>query len=691
MAEDEYKFRISAEDEATDKVDQASAAANRLKDTTQQSGAAAGQAAQQEQTREQVLRQLRARLVELQTAELAEQQATREGATVSAEAGQQGEARRREISQISRELGQQAAAERLASDAVRDSTDDLLGVERAQESREQSLRRMRDELLALQREELDEQQLLKRGERQTAETNVRTVERQRRIRALSGELAKQAAAERMTNHSVEQSAHGMRGAAEAGKGLRGVLGAMPGSLGAMASGAGVASMAWQALTDHVEAANRELERNAQLTRQSAEERLDLAALNRVDDPNDIEFLDAVAGFSGRTVGSAARAMTTLRSRFPNAPQEDIYKIVIEAAIAAQSSSASLATLSKGIAITYTGTKDPRVSANILSSAVDQAGEPDPERFIPLLGKFKAIGKEIGGMSDAEAAGYTAAATGLDINGDEAITGLKNLLISIAAPVTDEQKALHQRLGLNRNDLGMSLRRISEAKRTGQLTKDDLIMFSGRESLAVASALANPVALEEALRKVQTVVDEGSYEGNINAEKAKSIMGSNAIQPLNLLAKQSEQRQIAVRDKDVNAAHAKVGRSIIETILAKAVQDKAVTPADSEAILGSYDAQVATGTDPIDAADMAEIERSVWSRMTNPSVVGSRPRVELSDPLREQLEAGPQMDADVAFDKFTGGNNVTLQDNRQITNTHINTQLNAPGTQSPYTAPNGRRR
>jgi len=53
------------------------------------------------------------------------------------------------------------------------------------------------------------------------------------------------------------------------------------------------------------------------------------------------------------------------------------------------------------------TNDPVRASNILDQAITEAGEIDPAKFSPLLGKFLPVGVGIGGLQPAEAAGLLA--------------------------------------------------------------------------------------------------------------------------------------------------------------------------------------------------------------------------------------------------------------------------------------------
>ncbi|MEM1445146.1 MAG: hypothetical protein AAGF84_03765 [Planctomycetota bacterium] len=436
--------------------------------------------------------------------------------------------------------------------------------------------------------------------------------------------------------------------------------AIAGVLAKSLTGIGVAFVGAQGLTELIQGYTRALDanseamqRNAALAREQAEARLNLAALQGRESPEDLAFLDQVSAFSGRSQGEVARLQTAVVSQFPNVSEAEQQRLTLEVAALGQTTDAGLTELLGGVGTLYRSTGDARSASNLFLSMVEQGGADQPAQIAAVAAQLIEVGKLVGGLDTGESAGLAAAATGLGIPQDIATTGTRNIVLALRGQGTPQGREILEREGIgfgsDANLIG-SLRSISAGLSSGSISPEELESIAGREALTTLATLTTPQNLEQAIEKIQTVDAAEDAPGRVSQQLIESIIGSQA-QAANLQAKQLEQAATNTRAQDQNALDAEVARLALDSILAQREAQGRVSPAVSTAIRARFQRRIAAGDDIESALESAAGASSFDTEGTNirigPGAILradlAAQRRDLVDPTLELIERGPQTD------------------------------------------------
>lgn len=340
--------------------------------------------------------------------------------------------------------------------------------------------------------------------------------------------------------------------------------------------------------EHIRANNQLLERNAQLARDSAQARLDLAALSGAETPEDVAFLDRASAFSGRSQAEVARLTAQFKSALPDANKQQIESLVSEVSSFGQITPAPLSSLAPAFLSIYRLTGDARVSGNLLKSAIDQAGESDPAKLGREIEKFVGVATQIGGLDAATAVGFGAAGTGLGLPNEIATTGLKNVIFALRGKGTPDGVKVLERENIPRENLIEGLLAIQAAVESGRISPAELEALGGREAAPVFAALSKQDILDAFLAKVEAVRATESLPGRLSEQTAEGIVESSQVQGLNLLAKQQEVQAENIKASDLNALRVQAARRIVERLISQRQAEGKLSGAQGEAVLEEFD-------------------------------------------------------------------------------------------------------
>jgi len=251
-------------------------------------------------------------------------------------------------------------------------------------------------------------------------------------------------------------------------------------------------------------------------------------------------------------------------------------------------------------VLYRRTGDARQSGNILSEAIDQAGEGDPAKLGEEIKKFLGIGEQIGGLTTAQAAGFAAAGTSLGLPNEIATTGLKNVLFAIRGKGTPGGNAVLEREGIDRDDVELAIMQIAEARESGRISNAEFEELYGREGAPVGAVLGDPATARRFLAGVDEVEAASERSASQNREKAAGVFQPGSIQALNLQAKQGESRAESIRASSVSAAEQDAARAELAAELEGRIAGGTITPARAEQVREEFDALIAQGEDINDA-------------------------------------------------------------------------------------------
>lgn len=220
-------------------------------------------------------------------------------------------------------------------------------------------------------------------------------------------------------------------------------------------------------------------------------------------------------------------------------------------------------------------QDPLKAQNIFRATIVQAGRSDPAVVAPLIARFQGVGEQTAGLSPAQAAGVVAGATGLGINPDEAITGIRNVALAISGQGTPEGNKRLRRAGVDRSDFLEALQQISDAVQAGKLKPADLEVIGGRESVSVLSKLADPSALSDFRAKVRAVEEAAQSPDSLIQQALQSQLAVDPLQQFNLGLKRAEAEESTLRAQDRKAQELELARKVYEVEMLKlAAQGKA---------------------------------------------------------------------------------------------------------------------
>lgn len=532
------------------------------------------------------------------------------------------------------------------------------------ERRGSAEQRLRARLEELSLAEARHQQRLRSGIQVSNEDRAASERRAREIDRVSARLALHAQATQLSSDAIRR--HGL--AAEEAAGPQGLLNNLLATGADRAAGfvAGFAGLQgvralYQEWIQDIETANQRLQENARLVRENAEARLDLVALQGVEDPGRVAQLDAIATFAGRRPAEVSRVAAVLAGRFPNENQATIDSLLTEVAAAGQLTPEPLQALAEPLALIFEKTRDARTAGNILQAAFEQAGESNPARLAEEIGKFIAVGQQIGGLSVAQATGFAAAGTSLGLPREVATTGLKNVLFAIRGEGTPKGREVLEREDIEHGgdaDVEVALQQISRAFVAGRLSPADLENIGGREAAPVFSALADPQKLAAFFRSVAAVEQSQTESSRRATGKAETLFTPDKIQGLNLLAKQAEVAEEVERAGSVRAAREEAARKILSRLVEQRIEEGALTPSLGERVKKEFDTLLAEGFTVEQAIRSAEEVPNTDQfpfRFRNPITGRSeslffpvreeqRGRSDLLEaPLLRELSRGPQTD------------------------------------------------
>ncbi len=422
-------------------------------------------------------------------------------------------------------------------------------------------------------------------------------------------------------------------------------GALTGMIGGFIGVSGI-NAAMAAYERHLDAVNSRLKENAQLTRAAADAALELQFLSLVPDPTERAFAEEQAVLAGRDPSEGVRAFGSLRSKNPNADREQLKQLLTLAALKGQQTTAPLIDIAGGLSTINKFTNDPIAASNILEQAIDEAGELQVAKFVPLLAKFLSTGVNVAGLTPGQSAGFVSGITGLGLPNEEAVTSLKNIALSIKGQGTPEGSKILEREDINRDDLPTALREIAAAFSEGRIAPEELQLIGGDSALTGLAALADERILDDLLASVGRVDESGRSKTLRVSQKAAAQFGADEIQSLNLNLKQNESRLLLQRQNDTRAIRIATARAIIDRELGNAVQSGELSEVDSQAKLAAFDRVMARGNSSIvNAAEITEFEGTFFSKFDPRLLVtGGDGRIgpELGDVVQRSLQAGPDI-------------------------------------------------
>ncbi len=437
-------------------------------------------------------------------------------------------------------------------------------------------------------------------------------------------------------------------------------GSLAGLVGGIIGGAGL-NAAMQAYERHLDAINKRLEKNAQLTRDAADAALELQFLNLVPDPTERAFAEEQAVLAGRNPTEGVRAFGALRSKNANADREQLKQLLQLSALKAQQTTASIEDIAGGLSLINKFTNDPIAASNILEQGITEAGELDVAKFIPLMAKFLPKGVNIADLSAGESVGYVAGITGLGLPGEEAVTSLGNIALAIKGKGTPEGAKILEREQIDRSDFGEALRQISAAYAEGRIKPEELQLIGGDSALTGLASLADPKILADLQAGVGRVDAAGASDTLLVSEKAKAHFTPGSVAALNLQLNQAESALLQQQQNDTNAIQIKAARALVEQQLDQAVAAGNMSPAMADQKLATYDKAIRMGFGPSWAAQFAEnaVVSPTIDGFTNAvglSVAGPIPVIrssfkslagtpDLSQAVDDQMSAGPDITAD----------------------------------------------
>ena len=503
---------------------------------------------------------------------------------------------------------------------------------RKSQVREQSNRGLRVSLDRLTREQVQHEQSVQQGARADEQAVAQSERRQRIIQRLSQRLARQEDLQDEVNRRVRESVGVHRAAATAAEehgrevedasdqvesltDRHGVLENKITGVVSAAGAIGIARTGYQEWLQDIETINQKLKEQAELVRAGAEARLDLVALRGVEDPELVRSLDQAATIAGRSPGEVYRVAAIVESQFPNATDEEKSALVQEIAIRGQATSAPLQSLAGPIsgifrALQADGTENPAlVAGNLFDEAVSQAGQVDPALLGRSIGGFLQIGRSVGGLDTAESVGYASAATGMGLQDEVAITGLRNVMLAIRGRGTPEGREVLASLGIEAGggaDVEEALRTISSAAQSGSLGPAELESLVGKEALSTFTTLIEPRMLADFFAKVNAVEAQETRSDRIVTERVEGFAEPGSIQAFNLLSKQAESEGEGIRGRSVIAAEQDSVRRIVDVVLEERLAAGEITEELAERIRTELDEQLAAG---------ASLERALFQAST----------------------------------------------------------------------------
>ncbi|MBB6429223.1 hypothetical protein [Algisphaera agarilytica] len=422
--------------------------------------------------------------------------------------------------------------------------------------REQQILSMRIELKNLIREQREAERAVEAGEQATEETRRAEEQRRQKIRVLSQEIARAEDEQEQLNRRLDQGVAAHRRLGQANDGttqgvsrLDDVVNAATGRLAGMVGGilgAGGLVRALQVLGE-------ELDRRIEQTREFAEAQLNLQFLDTSFNEQEREFLGQAAQLGGRSPAEIARAYTSLRSRFPDRSNTELQGLFLEIVETGVTTDADLGTLTDAFAGLFAENGDSQRSQNILRETITQAGVGDPGVISRLLGKFLGPGQQIGNVSEAEAAGLVAGATGLDTRQpEEQITGLRSVLLSLLGSLSDEQLEIAQGAGIDRSSINTALLTLGQAIEAGRIDAAGLEQLVGAEGVTTATALGDPAKRGAFFEKQAAVVRAADSEEDLTGLAIDNIFAQDEVQALNFAIKQVDARTAVAESQDVDA-------------------------------------------------------------------------------------------------------------------------------------------
>jgi len=458
-------------------------------------------------------------------------------------------------------------------------------------------------------------------------------------------------AERKKTDATKEAGNQAQVAGEKNEGLAGALAAVQsGAMGFVSTLAGAAGLnaLMAEYQQRIAAVNQSLIENAKLTRDAAQARLDLVALKGVEKKEDVLFIDQAAAIAGRGAGEVARTMAVVKSRLPNASDEQIKELVGAIAYKGQQTEAPLVQLAEPFINLFQKTKSARTASNVLEETIKQAGEVDPGKIGPLMAKVMGTARSVGKMSTGEAAGFTAAATGLGLVNEVAVTGVEKLILGIRgkAGVEGPGAEIMDREGIDRGSVSGALRQVTSAYREGRITDAELESIGGVEGLRVLGKLTDKQTETDFFSKVDAVVASESRTTDDVFDKSQTLFGKGSIQGGNLQVKQLESEVGSVRAGDERALRADIGRKTVELILRKAQAQGSISPGDVDLKLEAYGKALGQGDDPVTAAERVEFDKSTFDGIKSIFTGQSRFGPELGRGVFESLQLGPNLDPNI---------------------------------------------
>jgi len=363
------------------------------------------------------------------------------------------------------------------------------------------------------------------------------------------------------------------------------------------------------LQQAIQAIRSEMQAFVQDTEAVVEASLNLQFLDQEFDPQQREFVGKAAAFAGRSVTETARAFGELRSRLPQLDKQQQQQLFLQVAESGLTTEAPLQSLVNAFATIQQFEKDPQKAQNILREAINQAGVSDPGKLSPLFAKFLGVGTGLGGLDAGEAAGVAAAATGLGLNPEEAITGIKNVTLSLRGKGTPAGRGILDAAGIAQDaPLLQQLQSLSAAVQSGQITEAQLEEIGGREAVGVFSSLVDPQQLKDFLAKVRSVDAAQDTDRDLTAEVIQNQVKDDERLRLSINLRQERARLEAARatsERSLDAMRSELGKVTFE----RAQFEEGVGTIGRGASGFVFDTATFLGFDPITASRLGEFGTS----------------------------------------------------------------------------------
>ena len=408
--------------------------------------------------------------------------------------------------------------------------------------------------------------------------------------------------------------------------LAGELGSLKGELLALVGGGGVvggllalARKGYDDYTASIEANTQAQKENAVAANQAIDQSINLRFLG--GRPEDVAAAREAAASAGRDPNEGVRQLGEIASRRSLETtdyQFALYQRSLE--LSQFDPTVPLESFVNPMLTIQQFESDPAAAQNIQFQSMVEAGVTDPSKLSPLFAQFMGIGTSRSvGLTAGQSAGAVAAATGLGMDPSQSVTGLRNLATLLQGNGTPEGRKIIESMNLRGDNLFSTLRNMSGAYASGQLSDSDLELLFGRENQVLPTLLADPARLERFIASANKVGAAQTYEGNLAVERYGQVLNEDQSVAIRDTGRKAAAEAENIRASDQYAAMVDSSRKVLERELQRGVAGGRVSQIEMDNALEDFDDMVAKGWSPFAAAD--------WIRVRADAGFGDSPGVD----------------------------------------------------------------